>query len=402
MDAMQEARALSLRLSGDLTDAQARRVADPSFSPIGWHLGHVAWQEECWLHRRVWGRPALEPAFDALFDSFVSPKGSRSARLPPVGAIRAYAARVREASLDLAGRENSSELLRDGWVFRFLANHERQHAEIMGIVRLLARLPLPGPFHETTESAEEGWLAFPEGEFTMGAEDPEGWDNERPPHPRGVSAFRLARRQVTNAEWLQFMEAGGYETRSLWSEEGWALVQREGIRAPLHWERGADGSWRRFSLRGWRPLAEEHPVAHVSWHEAEAFARFAGARLPTEPEWERAAGGGARRWPSGEAPEGANLGLRHGDTTPAGGAFEGNVWEWTASAFAPYPGFRPGPYRGYSEPWFDGAHRVLRGGSHLSHPMMARTAFRNWLPPEIRAYPAGLRLASSSATFPRQ
>lgn len=392
--AMQEARALSLRLTDDLDDARARLVADASFSPLGWHLGHVAWQEECWLHRRVWGRAPIAPEFDTLFDSFRSPKAARGARLPPVETIRAYAARVREESLRLAEKENPSGLLREGWVFRFLANHERQHAEIMGIVRLLARLPLQmEDARPDVRPAREGWLEFPEGAFTMGCDDPEGWDNERPAHRRRVAAFRIARRQVTNAEWLQFMEAGGYEDASLWSEEGWAFVRSGNIRAPLHWERDGGGAWRRFTLHGWRPLAGDHPVAHASWYEAEAFARFAGARLPTEPEWERAAGGGERRWPSGEAPEGANLGLRHGDTTPVGEELEGNVWEWTASAFAPYPGFRPGPYRGYSLPWFDGSHRVLRGGSHLSHPMMARTAFRNWLEPTIRAYPSGLRLA---------
>ncbi|HLV60165.1 MAG TPA: ergothioneine biosynthesis protein EgtB [Fredinandcohnia sp.] len=393
--AMQDARALSLRLVEDLTDEQARRVADPAFSPLGWHLGHVAWQEERWLQREAWGRAPLVPEYDDLFDSFRSPKATRSARLPPLDAIRAYAARVRVTSLELAEREGPSPLLRDGWVFRFLANHERQHAETMALVRLLARLPLPGPFEAPrTAACSPGWIEVPAGEFVMGADDPEGWDNERPAHPRALPAFRIARRPVTNAEWLAFMEAGGYRRRSLWSEAGWAFVQREELSAPLHWEQGSDGAWMRFSLRGLVPVEPDHPVAHVSWYEAEAFARFAGARLPSEAEWERAAGGvPKRRWPCGGWPERANLGLRCGDTTPADGAFEGNVWEWTSSAFAPYPGFRPGPYRGYSAPWFDGRHRVLRGGSHLTHPLMARTAFRNWLEPTIRAYPAGLRLA---------
>lgn len=394
---MERARALSRRLTEDLDDAQARARPDPAFSPIAWHLGHVAWQEELWLHRKVWGRPPIAPELDSLFDSFRSPKASRSARLPPLSAIRDYAARVREESARLAFRACDSELMEDGWVFRFLANHERQHAEIVGIARLLLRLPLEGGFEPPPRSnATESWSFYPEGSFLMGSEDPDGWDNERRPHPRHLPAFRLAGRQVTNGEWLEFLEAGGYETRSLWSDEGWAFMRANAVAAPLHWERDADGSWRRFSLRGWVPLALDHPVAHVSFFEAEAYARFVGARLPTEAEWERAARGEAdHRFPGGD-PSGANLELRHGDTSPAGG-LAGNVWEWTRSAFVPYPGFRPGPYRGYSEPWFGEKHRVLRGGSHLSHPLMARSAFRNWLEPQIRAYPAGLRLARDAS-----
>lgn len=390
---MERARALTLWITEDLDDAQARARPDPDFSPIGWHLGHVAWQEEVWLHRRIWGRPPIAPEHDALFDSFRSPKETRSVRLPPLSAIREYAARVREVSARLAERDHESELLEDGWVFRFLANHERQHAEIIAIARLLLRLPRAvESVANDGATAEEGWHSFPEGSFLMGADDPDGWDNERRPHRRHLSSFLLARRQVTNGEWIEFIEAGGYQTRSLWSEAGWAFVRERGISAPLHWERDAEGSWRRFTLRGWVPLAHDHPVAHVSFFEAEAFARFAGGRLPTEAEWERAARGDRdHRFPGGDL-SWANLGMRRGDTAPAGG-LAGNVWEWTSSFFLPYPGFRPCPYRGYSEPWFGEAHRVLRGGSYLSHSLMARSCFRNWLEPHIRAYPAGLRLA---------
>lgn len=395
IEAMESARALSLRLVEDLDDAQIRLAPHPAFSPIGWHLGHVAWQEERWLHRRAWGRPAIDPELDLLFDSFRSPKGSRGERLPPLDELRAYARRVRELSLWLGEKEGSSELFEEGWVYRFLANHERQHAEVMGIGRLLARLPLSCDFEEAAAPAvEQAWIEIPAGRFFMGAADPEGWDNERPVHEQQLGAFRIAQRAVTNGEWLAFMKAGGYEDPSLWSEEGWAFARGASLHAPLFWEQDATGAWQRFSLRGLVPLSLDHPVAHISWYEAQAFARFAGARLPTEVEWERAAGGEEkRRWPSGAFPLSANLDFRHGDTTPASALFEGNVWEWTESEFSGYPGFRPGLYRGYSQPWFDGTHRVLRGGGHLSHPMMARTAFRNWLEPSIRAYPSGLRLA---------
>src|SRR5690606_36144445 len=302
---MERARALTLWITEDLDDAQARARPDPDFSPIGWHLGHVAWQEEVWLHRRIWGRPPIAPEHDALFDSFRSPKETRSVRLPPLSAIREYAARVREVSARLAERDHESELLEDGWVFRFLANHERQHAEIIAIARLLLRLPravesvandgataeegwhsfAEGSFlmgaddpdgwvfrflanHERQHAeiiaiarlllrlpravesvandgatAEEGWHSFPEGSFLMGADDPDGWDNERRPHRRHLSSFLLARRQVTNGEWLAFIEAGGYQTRSLWSEAGWAFVRGRGTPAPRHRGRHAEGTW---------------------------------------------------------------------------------------------------------------------------------------------------------------
>lgn len=386
IERMEEARAQSLLFSEDLGDAEARLQPDPDFSPIGWHLGHVAWQEERWLHRKVWGRAPLEPAFDELFDSFRSPKGDRCKRLPPLNEIRAYAAQVREHTLRLAGEGGASELLRDGWVFRFLAEHELQHAETIAIVRLLARLPLrnvsePAP----APAGAEGWLEFPAGTFEMGSPAPLIWDNEGPPHRVELSAFRISRRPVTNREWLGFMRAGGYERREWWSTEGWAFVRERRIEAPLHWELRTE-PLRCFSLRGWVPLHPDQPVAHVSWYEAEAYARYAGARLPTEAEWECAARSvGKVRGKS-----------RVVETAPADVGFLGKVWEWTASPFAPYPNFRIGPYQGYSRPWFGEGHRVLRGGSDLTHPEVARPTFRNWLEPRIRAYPAGLRLAQSA------
>lgn len=201
---------------------------------------------------------------------------------------------------------------------------------------------------------------------------------------------------------------GGYRRDDFWSPAGRMFRDRHRLEAPLHWER-IHGAWWRRGLRGLAPVHPDHPVAHVSWYEAEAFATFRGARLPTEAEWERVAGwdaaaGEAMRWPSGlKCGANSNVWMHCGDTTPVGagpsrsGLFdlEGNVWEWTASPFLAYPGFTPGPYRRYSEPWFGPAHRVLRGGCYLTHPHMTRAAFRNWLEPETRVYPTGLRLAAS-------
>lgn len=386
---MEEARAHSLRLIEDIGDAEARLQPDPEFSPIGWHLGHIAWQEERWLHRMVCDRAPLAPEYDSLFDSFRSQKKERSASLPPFEEIRDYASRVRDLSRSISFRGVDSELLDGGWVFRFLQEHECQHAETMALVRLLARLPLRLSFEQAPPTgADDGWFEFPAGSFLMGTDDISAWDNERPAHRVELPAFRLRSRPVTNGEWLEFMDAGGYEREEYWSPTGWAFIREKGIRAPLHWG-PPSGSPTRFALSGWAPLALDHPVAHISCYEAEAFARFAGARLPTEAEWERAAR-------TMESEPIADLGMRHGETSLARGDFFGKVWEWTASFFEPYPGFQPGPYRGYSQPWFGGKHRVLRGGSHLSHPTLARPSFRNWLEPHIRAYPSGLRLARSA------
>lgn len=367
---LEEARARTLALTDDLTDEEARRQPDPAFSPIGWHLGHVAWTEEVWLHRRVMGRRPLDPALDGLFDSFRSEKGSRGRRLPPMLDIRAYAARVRGSTLSFLETPRPSPLLEGGWVLHFLCSHETQHAETIAVGRLLARLALPGASAYAASggiAAPSGWVSLEGGEFPMGNDLPGAWDNERPVHPARVEAFLLGSRPVTNGEWICFVEAGGYGRDELWSEEGRRAREAGGISLPLFWVRKGE-RYLRFTLGGEVEVDPEEPVGHVSWYEAEAFARWTGARLPDEVEWEWA----------------ARLGRGEG---------RGRVWEWTADPFRGYPGFAPGPYRGYSAPWFGEGHRVLRGGSHLSHPLQKRPTFRNWFVPTMRAYPTGLRLA---------
>ncbi len=417
---LESARATTLRLIEGLSDSQARRQRHAEFSPLAWHLGHVAWQEEVWALRHVAGRPPLDPELDGIYDSFSSEKASRGRRLPSLVEARAYVDSVRERTLAFLAAADQE---RDGWVFRFLANHERQHAETMAVIRLLDGLPLEGlPEAEPGEAAGTDWLAIPGGSFVLGSDDdPDGWDNERRAHLVELPAFRIASRPVINEEWLRFIEAGGYRDDALWSEEG--LRWRRAVQAssPLHWirdEAAARLGWSRRTLGGLRPVYPAHPVAHVSWHEAEAFARYAGARLPTEAEWERAAswdeaGRRKKRWPWGDDPGGgadANLALVRGDTTACGRPrssaaalssesgrpvdLAGNVWEWTSASFQPFPGFTAGHYAGYSAPWFGAEHRVLRGGCHLTHPALARATFRNWFVPSMRAYPSGLRLAA--------
>lgn len=419
-----ELRERSLRLTASLGDERLRSRLHPDFSPIGWHLGHVAWQEERWLHRRVAGKAPLRPDWEILFDSFASERSRRGELLPPKDALLAYVREVRRRSRSLlaTGVGSGHLLLRDGWVLRFLVNHERQHLETMAALLLLVPAhEVPAPHRdlpplalvaadeasdgapEPSPSGASDWVHFPEGDFLMGTTtDPDAWDNESPAHLVHLPAFSLSRRPVTNAEWLQFMESGGYRDDRLWSPEGRAARERSGWEAPLHWIRGADGAWFRRTLVGFQPVVPSHPVAHISWYEAQAFARFAGHRLPREAEWERAASASAEVAGRSalDGPRG-NLGLVVGDTSPCGslpsglGDLFGNVWEWCEDVFAPYPGFRPGPYREYSAPWFGSGYRILRGGSHLSDPAIARPTFRNWLDPKQRVYPTGLRLCSS-------
>ncbi len=417
------ARAETLRLVEDLDAEALTRQFHPDFSPIGWHFGHVAWQEEVWLARH-WAKCAPRaPELDDLFDSFVSAKGGRGKRLPGRNQLFDYVRRVRESCfqcLERAEGEPEADAL-----MRFVANHERQHAEIIVTVRLLGELYLTAPPDSVRDdsrptnrapsetpspvSSSGDPVSITGGSFVLGCDDdPDGWDNERSAHTVHVDDFRLARHPVTAGEWLSFIEARGYETRTLWTPEGWRFVRDSRIDAPLHWFRTKDGFETR-TLFGVESLDPTRPVAHVSHYEAEAFARFASARLPTEAEWEYAAsfaGQRKARYPWGDdRPEGrADLELRGGAPAPVGrhpagsapcGVEDlcGGVWEWLSTPFAPYPGFRPQAYEGYSAPWFDERHRVARGGSFATHAANARSTFRNWYERPIRQPCLGVRLA---------
>ncbi len=405
-----------LRVVADLDDDALRAQFHPEFSPIGWHLGHVVFQEDCFLLRRLGHCVRHSPELDSVFDSFRSEKSSRSGRLPDKSFLLAYAERVRgEVARLIEERGGEPEVAA---LARMIANHELQHAEIVVTVRLLGELYLDGatlagpaaPASSPDPGAQ--WIAVPGGTFPLGtSDDPDAADNERPAHLVSVDDFALARFPVTEREWLAWMGAGGYDERKLWSEAGWAFRTEKGISAPAHWERERDGSYVRRTLVGKRPVGESRPVCHVSFHEAGAFARFAGARLPTEVEWEYAASwdalrGEKRRYPWGNEParERADLGLAGGAPAPCGthpsgrtpdGLDDlcGGVWEWVSSQFEPYPGFSPGPYAGYSAPWFGSEHRVARGGSFATAAENARTTFRNWYALHLREPCLGLRLA---------
>jgi len=360
--ALEEARAGTLRLIERLSDEDLERVHSPIMSPLVWDLGHIAAYEDLWLGQRLAGLELLRPDLAECYDAFETPRAVRG-EIEALGPdeARDYLAAVRERTAAALGRDG----LGDGTVYEMVLRHELQHSETMrqtlAIADLLpaedrarAELPLPDPGDDGRE-----WIELPAGPFEMGAaSDGFAYDNERPRHGVDVAAFRIARNPVSNGSWMRFSEGGGYERREWWSDEGWA------------WKREYDITHHPAIAAG----GAEAPVCHVSWFEADAYARAQGARLPTEAEWERA-------------------GTWEQETPAAIGA----VWEWTESTFGGYPGFSPYPYREYSEVFFGEDYRVLRGGSWATDPRVATLSFRNWDLPKRRQIFAGVRLARDGA-----
>ncbi|HEU5077275.1 MAG TPA: DinB family protein [Polyangiaceae bacterium] len=363
-------------LCEDLDDMMLRQQFDAEFSAIGWHLGHVAWQEELWVLRDRFNEPPLEVAFDAVFDAARPHKHRRGPLLPEKSVLLDYRREVRARVLDRLEQiidDGSKQLMRGAGLLRFVANHESQHAEIVAALRLAGELSLTAsvlPEPQRVEALNE-WVGFAGGDFIMGTSvHPDRFDNEAPEHVATVSPFQLARAPVTNGAWLEFVARGGYRDPALWSEAGFAWARAGGVEQPLYWSFDERNGWRERTLFGTKALERERPVCHVSWYEADAFARFAGARLPSEAEWE---------WAASSEPQLTQM--------------FGSVWQWTGDVFAPYPGFEPQPYRDYSAPWFDGQHRVARGGAFVTEAEIARTTFRNWYLPHSRRAFLGLRLA---------
>ena len=328
--ALGHARRRTVALLEPLSDEQLTREISPLQSPLVWDLAHIAHFEELWLLRRPGGRDALSPECDDLYDSFAHARSERG-RLPILSpeAARAYAGEVRQAVLELFPELSLDHV-------RMVVQHELQHAETMTQTLALAGLPGPAP-QRPPEVEASGEVFVAGGPFTLGATDAWAYDNERPPHAVDLPPFWIDRALVTNAQYAAFLDAGA--------------------RAPLDRELEA--------------LPPQEPVQHVSFHEAEAYARWAGKRLPTEPEWEKAV-----KTVPGE--------LEH---------VRGAVWQWTATSFDGYPGFRAFPYAEYSEPFFGEDYKVLRGGSWCTDPLVSRPTFRNWDLPQRRQIFSGLRCA---------
>lgn len=446
---MQLCRTGTLNLFEGIDDETFCRQAHPDFSPVGWHLGHIAYTESLWLLVRCADKSPPSPLlsrrgqeenqgfnpsltkqgkggyaeYNRLFAADGLPKGER-VYLPTLSEIRCYLDTVREQVFDYLEVAPLDEQER---LWRWLIQHESQHGETISFLLQLQRwnagtkelrqgdkqrnslavapssnLQSSIPIHEMVE--------IPAGEFEMGNDSIDALDNERPVHRVFLDTYWIDRYPVTCGQYRAFMEAGGYQNPSWWSAAGWQWLQANPVCQPLYWY--GDSAW------------DDRPVCGVSCYEAEAYAQFVGKRLPTEAEWEKAAswhptGGCRRTYPWGEAEPSANLCNHYHveiqdakllQTTPvnaypngqsAYGCYDmlGNVWEWTASWFDGYDGFVAYPYAGYSKVYFDGQHRVLRGGSWATRPWGLRSSFRNWYHPWVRQILAGFRCARSVSPF---
>ncbi|WP_407288605.1 ergothioneine biosynthesis protein EgtB [Streptomyces sp. BP-8] len=394
----------------------------PLMSPLVWDLAHIGNQEEQWLLRTVGGRDALRPDIDSVYDAFEHPRAERPA-LPLLAPDEAhkYVAEVRGRVLDILETAplHGGPLLDAGFAFGMIAQHEQQHDETMLIThQLRAGAPVlgeAGPLPVALGETLIDEVLVPGGPFAMGTStEPWALDNERPAHHRLVPPFLIDTTPVSNGAYQRFIEDGGYREPRWWAAAGWAQVQEHKLRAPLFWKRDG-GQWLRRRFGVTEPVPPDEPVLHVSWYEADAYARWAGRRLPTEAEWEKAARydpetGRSMRYPWGDedpTPAHANLGQRHLRPTPVGSYPQGqsplgvrqligDVWEWTASDFLPYPGFAAFPYREYSEVFFGDQYKVLRGGSFAVDPVACRGTFRNWDLPVRRQIFAGFRTAGDA------
>src|SRR5712692_5618125 len=375
---LERARARTEELLAPLSDEQLMRQVSPLMSPLVWDFAHIGYFEELWLLRELGGQPPVRAEHDELYDAFAHERSER-AELPilPPPAARAFVADVRRRVLALLEElrlDGGDPLLRGGFVFGMVIQHELQHIETMAQTLQLGGLPGPTPA-APLQVTGEGDVLVAAGPFVLGAGEDERWayDNERPAHELTLPAFRIDRALVANLEYAAFVDAGGYRDRAAWSDEGWAWRQSEGVDAPLFWERKGD-SWCRRRFDTVEPVPAREAVQHISWYEADAYARWAGKRLPTEPEWEKAAR------TAGEE-------LEH---------LQGAVWQWTSSHFTGYPGFKAFPYTEYSEVFFGEEYRVLRGSSWVTDPIVARPSFRNWDHPRRRQIFSGVRCAADA------
>ncbi len=417
---VRDARSRTLGLIADLDDDQLRVPYLPVVNPLLWELGHVAWFQEQWVLRHALGRAPRLAQGDALFDSArVGHERRWYLKLPTRGEVEEYVRCVRDDVLvQLARGELEPEL---AYFVRLSVFHEDMHGEAFLTMRqTLGYPPPPQPVAQshTGQAEKPADAEIPGGTFQLGAEpdEPFVFDNEKWAHPVELGNFAIARRPVTQAEFVPFVEDGGYRNRDLWSGAGWSWREAAGAEHPVYWLKEASDGWKRRHFDRWLELEPDLPVVHVNWYEAEAWCRWAGRRLPSEAEWEAAATAqprgrtlAKRRFPWGaEAPdpERANLDARvlgciPADALPAGASglgcrqMIGNVWEWTASTFSPYPGFTPDPYREYSEPWF-GARKVLRGGSWATRGRLLRSTWRNFFTPDRRDVFAGFRTCAPS------
>ena len=385
---MEEARFRTLQLVEPLSDEQLNRVYSPILSPLAWDLGHIANFEELWLVQTVGRREPLDGELGRFYDAIENPRSTRN-ELPILRGdeLRSYLDEVRERTLEvLEGMDleaSEDPLLDDAFVYELILAHEHQHNETMlQLLQMVERYEPVGAQPPGSSAGDGPEMVLVEGgEVEVGAAA-EGfaYDNERPRHAVELESFWIDRTPVTNRSYAEYVRDTGDEP-------------------PMYWEPDGDGWWVRTAMGSAVPLDRDQPVVHVSWHQADAFARWAGKRLPSELEWEAAA--------AGADPEHANLDQLAFGCAGAGaygkapsdcGAVQmlGDVWEWTSSDFTAYPGFRAFPYREYSEVFFGDAYKVLRGGAWATRRNVIRRSFRNWDLPDRRQIFAGVRCAKDA------
>jgi iron(II)-dependent oxidoreductase len=413
---VRDARRRTHALIEDLSDEQLLGPQLSTVNPLLWEIGHVAWFQEKWMLRRANDCPPLRPDADALYDSAAIPHDTRwDLQLPSRQQTLHYMAQVEAQVLDrLAANDRAG----DAYFALLTLFHEDMHGEAFTYTRQTLAYPPPQIGHAIRARENDapwgGDVTVSGGTFRLGAEPGSGFvfDNEKWAHAVELRPFAIARAPVTQAEFAAFVDDGGYRRQNLWAAEGWSWRERERAEHPVYWRRVAAG-WQRRDFDKWLPLEPHRPMIHVNWYEAEAYCRWAGRRLPLEAEWEAAASGGVgggrkSRYPWGDDQptsdlvnlDGSTLGCVSVAAHPAGDSLcgcrqmIGNVWEWTADAFLPYPGFVADPYKEYSAPWF-GDHKVLRGGCWATRGRLLRNTWRNFYRPERRDVFAGFRTCAS-------
>jgi gamma-glutamyl hercynylcysteine S-oxide synthase len=437
VERLREVRERTLALIADLDEDQMIGPRLDIVNPLRWEIGHVAWFQEYWVLRYLNHRAPMLDSGDALYDSArVGHETRWDLPLPSKAQTISYMQRVLDQVVHLYDRkEKADELTEDeAYFISLVLLHEDMHAEAITytrqtlgyaaprfkIVEEIARPHSSGGVDEirkpTDVTDELGDALVPAGTLVLGSTPGKRFlfDNEMSAHEVEIQSFAISRTAVTNAQYAAFVDDGGYERQKLWCDEAWRWCESIGAKHPTYWQ-FTEGKWLRRKFDEMVQLEDQLPVLHINWYEADAFCRWAGRRLPTEAEWEMAASAEPtrddrgisahkRRFPWGDetpTPDRANLDWREmgcldvrslpaGDSAFGCRQMIGNAWEWTASAFQPYPGFIAGPYKEYSEPWF-GNHKVLRGGCWATRSHLIHNTYRNFYTPDRRDVWAGFR-----------